>query len=374
MHRIAFSLIGGAHQFLHGVAVLAELSRRDEVEARAYVVSRDDAASLRDMLDRLGAGPVEIIAMTLPRPLETLARKMGFAAAMKVPRLIHWAAQIRRSDAIVSLERTSTLLKRMPGHCPPLVHIPHGAGDRAKGYEPRFRFFDLVLVAGEKDRTRLLDTGLLKPDRVAKIGYSKLAALRALGFKSAYNGFSQNRPTVLYIPHFDRSLSSWDGMGRAIIDRLARDGRFNLIVAPHMRLFEHAAQEGRALCEEFAGSDNVHIDPGSQASLDMTYTMQADLLVSDISSQIYEFCIRPRPCIFVNVHGVRWEDDPSYAMWRLGDVIEDIEQLVPAIENAFAHPEAYANRQREAVHWSLGDLEQSSDVIASDRILELLAR
>ena len=36
------------------------------------------------------------------------------------------------------------------------------------------------------------------------------------------------------------------------------------------------------------------------------YVRAASLYIGDASSQVYEFLERPRPCIFVNCHGVEW--------------------------------------------------------------------
>src|SRR5205823_4898718 len=136
-------------------------------------------------------------------------------------------------------------------------------------------------------------------------------------------------PTVLYNPHFDPSVGSWPGMGRAVIDRLAGSDDFNLVVAPHVRLFEHAAATARAPVESLAQPGRVRVDLGSLASSDMTYTGQADIYLGDVSSQVYEFIARPRPCVFLNPHRVAWRDDPNYLFWRMGEVIEDLDDLLP---------------------------------------------
>ena len=76
-------------------------------------------------------------------------------------------------------------------------------------------------------------------------------------------------------------------------------------------------------------SANVRIDRGSEASIDMSYTEAADVYIGDVSSQVYEFLRRPRPCIFVNLGGVDWRGNDHYAHWHLGQVIERAEELRP---------------------------------------------
>ena len=64
------------------------------------------------------------------------------------------------------------------------------------------------------------------------------------------------------------------------------------------------------------------VDLGSERSLDMTYALVADIYAGDVSSQVYEFLATPKPCVFLNAHGLRWKDNPDFPNWDLGDVAE----------------------------------------------------
>lgn len=365
--KIAFSFVGGAHQLLHGVPVAAALSRRPGVQVEAYVPTGDIAAALGRMLARLDGERVRIIEMRLPGLLERRTRDGG-AAPQKILRLAWWSRRMRAGDAVVALERTSALLRRLPGRCPLLIQIPHGAGDRAKGYDRRFRLFDVALVAGEKDRDRLVELKLLRPNQIDVVGYIKLSALRKLDGIRCPAFCDPDRPTVLYNPHFDTGLSSWN-QAPAIIDAIVADGRWNLIVAPHVRLLSGAPAAERAAWEGRSIPGRLLIDAGSERCIDMSYTQAADLYLGDVSSQVYEFCARPRPCIFLNTHGVDWQDDPHYAMWHLGQVVERASEVVPALERANAMQAPFARRQEEAVRRSLGDPAMPADEIAADCVI-----
>src|SRR3546814_17702316 len=63
---------------------------------------------------------------------------------------------------------------------------------------------------------------------------------------------------------------------------------------------------------------HMHIDLGSERSIDMSYTGSADLYLGDVSSQVAEYLYRPRPCVFLNAQGVDWQEDPNYRFWSLG--------------------------------------------------------
>lgn len=372
MQTIAFVLIGGRHQFPHGAPVVAALSLRGDCAVEAYVRDEGEAGFLRLQLDQLGAGAVRIIPMRLPTVIEYLAGRSGGPASLKLLRLVWWSHRLRKADVIVALERTSALLKRLPGDCPPMVQIPHGAGDRAKGYDRRFRLFDRALVAGEKDRQRLIQLGLMKPEQVTVTGYVKRAGLQRMHGFERPKLFANSRPIILYNPHFDSRLSSMPRLGRAIVDAVADDDRFNLIVAPHVRLFAVASAHERAEWEALAQPDRVLVDLGSERSIDMSYTLGADIYLGDVSSQVYEFCTTPRPCVFVNAHGADWRDDPNYAMWHLGQVVSRADEVIPAIDHALAFPEEFTQEQREAVLRSFGDSSLPADEIAADSIAAML--
>lgn len=378
-HSIAFVLIGGPHQFLHGLPVAAELSRRPGLAVTCYVPDERDARAARRWLGRLGGQACAVECMRLPFEADGSGGGQAGAgdeagaprrASLKIVRLAWWAARIRAADAVVALERTSSLLGRLPGRCPPLIQIPHGAGDRARSYDRRFRLFDHALVAGEKDRERLVALGLLPAGRVHVTGYIKRAALERMAHDDAPALFADDRPVIVYNPHFARKLSSGHADGRRIVEAIVADGRWNLIVAPHVRMFEKAGEERRAAWRNLAIPGRVIVDLDSPRLFDMTYTRAADLYLGDVSSQVYEFCMTPRPCVFVDTHGAEWRDNPDYAMWTMGDVT-DAASVVAAIERALAQPGRHAARQRELVARALGPCSADAPRIAADVIQDI---
>jgi CDP-glycerol glycerophosphotransferase (TagB/SpsB family) len=73
--------------------------------------------------------------------------------------------------------------------------------------------------------------------------------------------------------------------------------------------------------------ENIRVDLGSNCCIDMTYTLGADIYLGDVSSQIYEFLLQPRPCVFLNAHGAQWQDDPNYLHWTCGPVLQGVAAL-----------------------------------------------
>jgi hypothetical protein len=198
--------------------------------------------------------------------------------------------------------------------------MKHGAGDREGSYSPKHKHFDLTLVNGPKHKAALIARGLRSESNCLVTGNAKFELVRP----------ATEAPTAkrsgLYNPHFDKRLSSWFRHGPAIVRAMERIEAWAFVVAPHVKL------KGGPTVKSTA--QNVSIDMGSVRSIDMTYTNEASVYIGDVSSQVYEFLRRPRPCIFLNFDRVAWQGNDNYAHWNLGQVIEHPQDLAPALERA----------------------------------------
>src|SRR3546814_1698324 len=77
------------------------------------------------------------------------------------------------------------------------MRMPHGAGDRAKGFEPRIKLLDHVIVAGEKDKERMIKEGVVTASTCSVSGYVKAAAVHKIS-PNLPKLFDNNRDTVIY--------------------------------------------------------------------------------------------------------------------------------------------------------------------------------
>ncbi|QHC36096.1 hypothetical protein [Komagataeibacter xylinus] len=291
--------------------------------------------------------------------ISLLARAVNVVARSFLPfrRIANLRENIRlfaRFDALVVPETTSALLKSHFQLDIKLIYFPHGAGDRSIGFRDVTRFFDLVLLPGEKTRERMQAKDLIRPDAYSVVGYPKFDIV---DLSRRRRFFDNDRPTVLYNPHFDPVLSSWWDMGLEVLDWFARQDDYNLIFAPHVMLFRrnlHTSVEHRRLRlrrmipQKIRNLSHILIDTGSANSVDMSYVRGADIYLGDVSSQIYEWIYQPRPCIFLNSHRAQWRDNPSYAHWNMGQVIDRVDELPHALAVAQAQQALYGPRQQEA--------------------------
>lgn len=286
----------------------------------------------------------------------------------------------RGFDVLVVSEKTSLALKsRYRLDNLKMVHSRHGAGDRAIGFDQASAGFDLVLVAGAKIRDRLIAEAGVDPQKIAVVGYVKFD-IAAQPFDPPFADLA--RPTVLYNPHPSPHLSSWYRFGASVLCQFAASERYNLIFAPHVMLFERRVNfaldrlsAARAVPPDPALGDapNIHLDLGSARSVDMSYARAADIYLGDVSSQVYEFLDRPRPCLFLDAHDTDWRGDPNYLHWQAGPVVRDARDIVAATDAAVATHPNYLARQRELLAATFATGAGTASQRAADAIVAAFA-
>lgn len=374
------------HQLAHSAPIAFEMLRRqDGPEVRLFVTSQAQHEALQRVADKCGLQPGNIYQLRLPLLLRLLQPLLDpLMPFSRVMMLLCNRAAFRDLDLLVVPEKTSLLLRSRFGlkHLK-FVHTRHGAGDREVGFDKASGEFDLVLMSGQKIRDRLIGAGLLKDGGHAVIGYPKFDLHAAADPVVRPKLFDNDRPTVLYNPHCSPRLSSWYGDGLAVLEAFYRSDRYNLIVAPHVMLFAKRVQVSLdrwrldapgEIPARYRDCPHMLIDTGSARSCDMSYTEAADLYLGDASSQVYEFLHRPRPCVFLNTQGVAWRDDDNFRHWNAGPVLDNVDHLEDAIDDAFASHEHYVDTQRALFDYSFDLRETPSSVRGAEAIRAFCAR
>jgi hypothetical protein len=330
------------HQVAHSAPIAFELARaHEDVEVWLLVGSRELADAVGALAPNGLPPRCRVHELAAKGPLAWIDPAIGkLLSFRRLAVLAPNAAFLDRFDALVVPEKTTLRLRTHYGatHVK-LVHTRHGAGDRAVGFDAESGGFDLALLSGEKIRRRLEAAGALAK-RWAIVGYPKFDAIAG---RPARRLFANDRPTVVYNPHFSPHYSSWYDQGREILELFRTSRDYNLIFAPRVMLFRRRGQVAverfglrwvPGVPRRFRECEHMLVDLGSERSTDMTYTQAADVYLGDVSSQVCEFLVRPRPCVFANPHRIAWRDDPSYAMWKLGEVFERVSELPGALERA----------------------------------------
>lgn len=379
MRRICFLFNHDqTHQLAHSLPIALALAARGEHAITLAYTRPAIRAEIERQADPALLARVELVPLGLKRgasqALAGLLERIAPATKLLIYR--DNLDFFRSFDAVVVSEKTTLLLKTRYGLSDlKLIHTRHGAGDRAIGFNPQSAKFDLVLVSGPKIRDRLMSEAGLRADQIALVGYPKFDLCAHNRFADSFP--APERPTVLYNPHPSPKLSSWFRHGAQVLEAFRNQDRYNLIFAPHVMLFQRqwvvtidppSLARVRAPGGEFSQEPRIHIDPGSAASSDMSYTNRADIYLGDVSSQVYEFLREPRPCLFLNAHGVRWQGDANYLHWQAGPVLESADDLLAQIDAAVAaHPD-YAPRQQALIDATFALSDRPSAERAADAI------
>ncbi|CAN5241458.1 glycerophosphotransferase [soil metagenome] len=368
------------HQVAHSLPIAIALAEGG-FPGEVIVATTNDrlADEVRRVAGALLGSRIQHVTLSLSTRSQRLTKLLG--KMVPAAKLLVYRDNLdffRSLDMLVVAEKTSLLLKTRYGLTDLfMVHTRHGAGDRAIGFDKSSAGFDHVLCSGEKIRRRLIAEAGVAPDTVSIVGYPKFDMVRQLG-RSQH--IARDRPVTLYNPHLSPHLSSWYRHGRGVLDFFRGHEDRELIFAPHVMLFERSfvltidkltVNRAGAIDNRYLHGDNIHIDLGSRASTDMSYTMAADIYLGDASSQVYEFLLKSRPCIFLNSHGLDWQGDPNFAHWQAGEVITDPAQLGAALARAPALHEARYRAVQERMFAESFDLdgrpssERAAAVLAS---------
>lgn len=365
------------HYFTHQVPQAApcafELSRKyPEIEVVIACSSEQELSFVKTIAALYPGQLCDIRLLPVPlyfRMIDPLLSKWSFRRKSVV--LSHNISFFRDLDALVSPERTCLKLRKHSGvEDLALIHIRHGAGDRKGSFDDRSDAFDLTLLPGQKYVDRLKELELLTHDRYAVIGWPKFEVIQRLKRKIP-KLFDNDNPIVVYNPHFDQSVSSWQTAGLDVLEFFAHSNNYNLIFAPHVVLFKRSRRHKSFLPEKYSSIPNIHIDTGSSASSDMTYMLAADMYLGDASSQVYEFLLKPRPCIFLNTNMISWQENPFYLHWSLGQVVNDVHtELGHSLDRALETHPHYFKQQKDVFNYTFHSephstaAERGADAIA----------
>lgn len=370
--KISFPFFFHAYHAYHSATIGFELSRLDsDLEIKFITTTKE----CNDLLNKIGSHYQDHCCTIhlLPSRFSDYFYRFAHHQIPSPGRMIkRHASQFKSTDVIIDTNFLSLRLKQYnPNNTAKYILANHGAGDRDREFPKHLKRIDFFLLYGPKRFRRLNGMGYLGKNNWSFFGYPKFDILlneKKVGTEL----FQARKPIVLYNPHFEPHLTSWFDWGKDILDYFALSEQYNLIFAPHVEL--KGRTDTRLSLDKYAKIPNIHIDLGSHSSIDMTYLKIADLYISDVSSQVVEYLVHPRPCIFLNNHNISWNNNPHYVHWKLGPVINQISQLDNAIHDSFSYHEQFHSAQIEYFNDSIQLTDTPSGLCAAQAILNYLKR
>jgi len=374
------------HDAPHQVAHIAGVARAArDLRPDARVTCATGTPGIRQRLSAIlgeSAAGMNWLDLALPGWMDAaLALPNRIAPVRRLARLDHHRERLLQASILVSAERTCLRLRR-PGAPTRFVHVPHGAGDRATTFHHGKAGFDRMLVSGEKTARELRARGIATAEQLRIVGYPKFDLIDAAPRPPL---FDNDRPVFVYNPHFDPFLSSWYDEGPALLDWFASDAgqAFNLVFAPHVMLFRkklHVSLEYRTarlrpdISPAWRAARNILIDTDGPRLTDMSYTLAADAYIGDVSSQIYEFLLKPRAAFFIDRFSAdRRSREGRYPAWAAGDVVPCAQALTALLPDHRARAAQYRERQRALFADTFSvDPAHPASLRAAQAIVELL--
>ena len=338
-HKIGFFFINDLHNVNHFITIAIELSKTNDVSILTYP---SDHSYLFKKIEELEGSSLKVEQLKT-KHFRALTDKLK---NRRLPRINFWTKKnyeyiFKNFDALVftSFAHKHFLREKTERVRTKFIKIPHGISGRDHGHYNLMLDFDFKLLFGEFDYQILNKKKLIIDNDYEIVGYPKLDALAK---KQKVNLFNNNKKTVLYNPHFFPKTTSWNKFGKQILDFFESQDTYNLIFAPHISLFNRKGGEDVSLIpEKYFKSENILIDLGSEKSVEMVYTNNSDIYLGDVSSQVYEFIINPRPCIFIDSKKTNFQNTIHYRYWQCGEVIENINELDVALKNSTKLFETY---------------------------------
>lgn len=368
------------HQIAHSLPIALQMAKSGAADVTLAVTNTLVEAEIR----RLSGAALEGMKIVPLQTKSTVSQMLVRALDSLVParKLLVYRDNLdffRQFDALVVSEKSSLILKTRYGlRDVKFIHTRHGAGDRAIGFNAESAQFDLILVSGEKIRDRLVRDAGVPPEKIRITGYVKFDIV-VPEQKPLFP--ASDRRTILYNPHPSPHLSSWFKFGAEVLEQFYQSGRYNLIFAPHVMLFARpwtvtidrlSIASAKKPDPRYNDVPHMLMDLGSPACTDMTYTNAADLYLGDVSSQVYEFLHRPRPCLFLDAHDTQWQGNPNYRHWTTGPVKTDAKDIIGAVDAAFAAQASYNDAQRTALADSFSVTDTAASVRAAAAIIDYL--
>jgi len=368
------------HQIAHSLPIALQMAKSSVADVTLAVTS----ALVETEIRRLSGAALEGIKIVPLQTKSTVSQMLVRAFDRLVParKLLVYRDNLdffRQFDALVVSEKSSLILKARYGlDNIKFIHTRHGAGDRAIGFNAESAQFDLILVSGEKIRDRLVCDAGVPPEKIRITGYAKFDII-VPEQKPLFP--ASDRPTILYNPHPSPHLSSWFKFGAEVLEQFYQSDRYNLIFAPHVMLFARpwtvtidrlSIASVKKPDARYHEAPHMLMDLDSPACTDMTYTNAADLYLGDVSSQVYEFLNRPRPCLFLDAHDTRWQGNPNYRHWTTGPVKTDTSDIIGAVDAAFASQASFRDTQLAVLDDSFSVTAMPASVRAATAIIDYL--
>ena len=243
------------------------------------------------------------------------------------------------------------------------VQIFHGVSLKNRAVHKKALEYDRLFLAGEYMKRKFMETwGLAEDDeRFEMIGMPKVDPLvnESLDREKIKKALSidNHLPTVIYAPTRPSiTSSSLQMVGEQIINTIA-DMEVNFLIKLHDRAYKQWRRKSEDWKQKLAKFEKSNVRIIEDYNI-IPYLFISDLLVSDISSVINEFCLVDRPIVLYDVprlirfhkkkelgRGLKTSDLEDWGR-DTGVIVNDMDSLRKAIQHGLEHPDEKSEIRR----------------------------
>lgn len=372
--NVVFLYFYGLHQLYHSVHSGFELATlKPDWEILLLSCNKEHTAVLKEVAEKYSSSNIKIIQ--IPAPLRYRFLNFKKKTYPSVNAMVNRSKKyLKKADAVVTTSHgTPKMFRKYNITKPKIVYQEHGCGDRSYGFSPEFLQFDYLLASGDYHKNRLINEKFTTQEQISVVGYPKFD-YKPDTDKLRKSLFKNENPIVLYTPHWDKKLTSYDKYARFVLNYFKENKQYNLIFAPHVQLFHWSVRHDYNVKLDHFKTDNIHIDFGSINSTNNAYTTVADLYLGDVSSQVYEWiALKPRPCLFLNAHNAQWKNNKDYRFWEYGPVVENSAEFDEKLKRAF-NDKTYIPLQQERVKQYMHLTSESSSLRAAKTLVNIVEK
>ena len=257
------------------------------------------------------------------------------------------------------------------------AQIGHGIGPKPSYYHKSKTPMTVRFIEG---KLRLATIRKLYPnDHFEQVGFCKLDPIfnrTEVGVDLIRLGLNGEKQTILYAPTFNPS-----SLERFPDNWPADFSSYNILIKPHTFTYTRAQyKKQRQKLKRWAGYQNVYVADEQELSL-LPFMKNADILLSEASSTLFEFAALDKPVIVCNFFKLKWsyrgpfkyrfekrfgKDNVIYE--DIGLHVNSYKELLHAIPQQLANPDEFSANRRKYTEDHVGP----TDGLASQRIVDYL--
>ncbi|WP_282168050.1 CDP-glycerol glycerophosphotransferase family protein [Shewanella japonica] len=235
------------------------------------------------------------------------------------------------------------------------AQLGHGIGPKPSYYHKSITPMTVRFIEGSLRLAKIKE--FYPDDNFVQVGFSKLDPIinhQEPGLDLDKIGLDSNKKTILYAPTFNPSSLE------CFPDNWPKDfADYNILIKPHsLTQMRDKFKNQQLKLKKWSAFSNVYVASAEDISL-LPFMQNADILLSEASSTLFEFSALAKPVIVCNFFKLKWsyrgifhfrfvkrfgKDNVLYS--DIGLHVNKYSELISAVPQQLAHPEQYeANRQ-----------------------------